>query len=275
MQMRSISGRRLMAAGAVLSALNWSALFAQTVAEASGSKTAPPLAQTSPAPPAPSGDLGSDKFQSLRDNADRLRGVYEKLDTTNSAEIDGLLRTKRCQSLRVNGDLDRIVDSLNQWNEAELKYWTVWADEEAGRVAGQEKSLASMEAEQRRAEELVTSSNKDREDLLRAKANLEKFGNRTAEIRKQIEGLVQDIKDSEERLSEAQKSYDDVAGKVRNIKASIGTRLVDMRQNKQRVEAFGLQMKSYYEETRAAEQEICNAGTPATKTQFPQPKKSN
>jgi chromosome segregation ATPase len=212
------------------------------------------------------------RFGELRKVADQFRVIYEKRDGDTMAEIDTLMRSKRCQILKIDGDLNRVVAALDQWNDAELKYWTVWGDAEADRVEGQQKSLASMEAEQKRAEDLVSSTQKDRESLLRDKANLEKFGARTEAIRKQIDSLIQDIKDSEARLDEAQKTYDDVSIKVRNMQASINARLIDIRQNKQRVEAYGLEMKSYYEKARAAANEVCNASTPDT-TRTPLPKK--
>jgi chromosome segregation ATPase len=212
------------------------------------------------------------RFGELRKVADQFRVVYEKLDGETMAEIDTLMRSKRCQILRVDGDLTKVIAALDQWNDAELKYWTVWGDAEADRVEGQQKSLASMEAEQKRAEDLVSSTQKDRESLLRDKANLEKFGARTEAIRKQIDSLIQDIKESEARLDEAQKTYDEVTIKVRNMQASINARLIDIRQNKQRVEAYGLEMKSYYEKTRAAANEVCNTAQPKTNTPLPKSK---
>jgi chromosome segregation ATPase len=214
------------------------------------------------------------RFGELRKVADQFRMAYEKLDSDSMAEIDTLLRGKRCQITRVDGLLTRVVAALDQWNDAELKYWTSWGDAEADRVDGQQKSLASMEVEQRRAEELVASTQKDRESLLRDKANLEKFGARTEAIRKQIDSLIQDIKESEARLDEAQKNYDEISIKVRNMQASINARLIDIRQTKQRVEAYGLEMKSYYEKTRAAANEVCNTAQPKTNTPLPKSKGS-
>ena len=245
---------------------------AQTTAS-KGSGLAPSSAILSQTPPAANADAGTDtRFGELRKVADQFRIVYEKLDAETMGEIDTLMRSKRCQILKVDGDLNRVVAALDQWNDAELKYWTVWGDAEQDRVEGQQKSLASMEAEQKRAEELVNSTQKDRESLLRDKANLEKFGARTEAIRKQIDSLIQDIKESETRLDEAQKTYDEVSIKVRNMQASINARLIDIRQNKQRVEAYGLEMKSYYEKTRAAANEVCNTSQPKPNTSLPKSK---
>jgi hypothetical protein len=54
------------------------------------------------------------------------------------------------------------------------------------------------------------------------------------------------------------------------MQASISARLIDIRQNLSRVEAFTLQLTSYYEQQRAAAQEICNTKQPDTqKTVLP------
>jgi hypothetical protein len=234
------------------------------------------VAQTgSPAAPlqqAASGtcDAETDRFCGVRENADRFRAVYEKLENDTMAEIDAMMRTRRCQDKRVGGLLDRLVDSLDQWNKQEINYWSLWGDAEALRVEGQEKSLAGMEADQKRAEELIGSITKDREKLLRDKGDIEKFGQRSAAIVKKIDEMVLDIKESEGRLTEANKNYEDVSVKVRNMKASINVRLVEIRQNQRRVEAYGLEMRAYYDKTRAAAQEMCNAKQPdAIKTPLP------
>jgi len=190
--------------------------------------------------------------------------AYEKIDADNMAQIDTLLRTKKCQNLRVGGLLDRVVEALNQWNDAEVKYWKVWGDAEALRVEDQQKSLAGMVVDEKRAEDMLVSVQKDRDNLLRDKATLEKYPTRTEDIRKRIDALVLDIRDSENRLTDAQKNFDDITIKVKNIQVSINARLIEIRQNQRRVEAYGLEMKSDYEKTRAAANEICNAAPPAT-----------
>jgi hypothetical protein len=237
---------------------------------------APALAQTSSANPAastfsaPSGSVAGqvsdgDRFAPLRENADHLKAVYDKMDTDSMAEIDQLLRTRRCQINRVGGLLDRTLDAMRSWSDAEIQYWKLWGDVEQVRVDGQQKSLAGMEADQKHAEDLVITTQKDREELLRQKAVLEKYGKRTEDIRQQMDALVQDIQESERRLADAQKTYDEVTIKVRNMRASISARLVDIRQNRSRVEAYTLQLTSFYEQQRAAAQEICNTKQPDTK----------
>jgi chromosome segregation ATPase len=199
----------------------------------------------------------SDKFGGLRETADRLRAIYERLDKDNLAKIDALVKSKRCKMPQVEPLLSQVEDGLGLWNDAEAKYWTSWVQSEELRVESQQKSLADMEAEQKRAEDLVTSTRNDREELMRNKANLEKDGQRTEEIRKQIDSLIQDIKDSEARLADAQKNYEDVTTRVRAMQASINAKLVEYRQNKLSVEAFGAQMRDTYQKTRAEAEEIC------------------
>jgi hypothetical protein len=253
------------------------ALTALAVVQYARAQTASPTGsglppqQISPqAAPTANADAGADtRFGELRKVADQYRVTFEKLDGDNMAEIDTLMRSKRCQITHVDGLLDRVVASLELWNDAELKYWVSWGDAEADRVEGQQKSLAGMEGDQKRAEELVLSTQKDRESLLRDKANLEKFGARTEAIRKQIDSLIQDIKESESRLAEAQKTYDETSIKVRNMQASINARLIDIRQNKQRVEAYVLEMKSYYEKTRQAANEVIKMAQPKPHTSLP------
>lgn len=215
--------------------------------------------------PLPTGGVdSSDPFAELHEVANRFRMAYEKIDADNMAQIDTLLRTKKCQNLRVGGLLDRVVEALNQWNDAEVKYWKVWGDAEALRVEDQQKSLAGMVVDEKRAEDMLVSVQKDRDNLLRDKATLEKYPTRTEDIRKRIDALVLDIRDSENRLTDAQKNFDDITIKVKNIQVSINARLIEIRQNQRRVEAYGLEMKSDYEKTRAAANEICNAAPPAT-----------
>ena len=57
-----------------------------------------------------------------------MKSAYEQLDTKNMAEVDSLLRTKRCQINRIGGDLDRVLELMRQWLSAETKYWTAWSE---------------------------------------------------------------------------------------------------------------------------------------------------
>lgn len=229
--------------------------------------TQPAAAPTQATAPA----LEDDRFPALRESADRLKAVYEKLDAENMDEVERVLKTRRCQIARIGGLLDRTLDGMRQWHQAEMTYWRKWAEAEQQRVDGQKKSLAGMEADQQRVKELIATEAKDHDELLRKKANLEKYGKRTQDIVKDIDALILDIKDSEARLDQAQKQYDEITVQVNNMSASISARLIDMRQQLNRIEAYGLQMASFYEDKRKDAQEVCNLKQPNT-TRTPLPK---
>jgi chromosome segregation ATPase len=253
-------------------------------AQGAPSQTPPPAAVRAPAPGAPapatapsaagqSIDDSSDRFGPLREAADALKSAYEQLDTKNMQEVDSLLRTKRCQINRIGGDLDRVLDAMRLWLEAETKYWKAWSEVEQKRIDSQTKTLASMEEDQKRAAEMVESEKQSREELERRKAGLES-GKRTQEIVAQIDGIIKDIQDSEEHLASAQKDFDELTVKITDMKASISARVVDMRQNTARLDAFGLDMTAYYEKNRNAANEICNTKQPDT-PRTPLPKRGS
>jgi chromosome segregation ATPase len=248
----------------------------QQPAEAAAPPVTPAAAPTSPpAAPATSQTASSsedDRFPGLRENADRLKAVYEKVDEANMNEVERLLKTRVCQINRIGGDLDRTIGALQDWIQAELVYNQKWAEVEQLRVDGQRKSLAGMELDQQRAKELIETETRDREELLRRKATLEQYGKRTQEIIKDIDALVLDIKDSEDRLTKAQKQYDDITAQVNNMNASITARLIDMRQQINRIQAYGLQLTAFYEDKRKDAQEVCNTKQPGA-SRTPLPKK--
>jgi chromosome segregation ATPase len=262
------------------------ALFAAVAVSWLGAQTPPqPGVQTQPvslhsspndpssAPVALDTKTGNNgRTKDLRDTADAFRDAFEKLQSDNMGEVDKLMKDKRCNIVRVDGLLTRIKDALDLWNDAESKYWAVNAEIETANVERQQKSLANMQAEQQRAQDLVDITTKDREKLQRDLADLQKYPVRNQAIQDQMNQLIQDIKDSEARLNEAQKNYEEVTATVRNMQASMGARLIAIRENQRQVEAYGLDMKSFYEKTRAAAQEVCNLPTqqgrrplPATK----------
>jgi chromosome segregation ATPase len=234
---------------------------------------ATPAAAASPAAASPSVDDSSDRFGPLREAADALKSAYEQLDTKDMQEVDSLLRTKRCQINRIGGDLDRVLDAMHLWLEAETRYWKAWSEVEQKRIDSQTKTLASMEEDQKRAAEMVESEKQAREELQRRKAGLES-GKRTQEIVAQIDGIIKDIQESEDHLASAQKDFDDLTVKINNMKAAISARVVDMRQNTARLDAFGLDMTAYYEKNRNAANEICNTKQPDTQ-RTPLPKRSS
>jgi chromosome segregation ATPase len=242
-------------------------------AQAARGQTPPPAAPRSPAPatapaattaPGAAGQSSpdsSDRFGQLREEADALKSAYEQLDTKSMADVDTLLRTKRCQILRIGGLLDRVLEAMNHWLDAEKAYWKVWSEAEQTRIDGQLKTLASMEEDQKTVGEMLKSEKQSREELERRKTELES-GKRTQEIVAQIDGIIKDIQDSEAHLTSAQKEFDDLTVKITDMKTSISARVVDMRQNTARLDAFGLDMTAYYEQNRNAANEICNTKQP-------------
>lgn len=223
---------------------------------------------TTPAPvtaPVASGGAADDRFPGARAQADQLSASYEAAHAKNIAEIEQLMRTKRCQISKIGGDLDRTLDAMHQWLDAETGYWRMWAEQEQKRVDGQQKTLISLEADQKRVSDLIDNEKEDRDELLRKRADLERYGKRTQEIISQMDSLVKDIQDSEARLANAQKDYDDLTVSISNMKGSLTARLVDMRQNVNRLEAYGQQMTAYYEEVRKGAQEVCNTKQPETR----------
>ncbi len=198
-----------------------------------------------------------------------MRDAFEKLQTDNMGEVDKLMKEKRCNIVRVDGLLTRVKEALDLWYDAESKFWSVNADIETADVDRQQKALANMQAEQQRAQDLVDSTTKDREKLERDLADLRKYPVRNKPIQDQMDQLIQDIKDSAARLDEAQKNYEDVSARVRNLQASMGARLIAIRESQRNVEAYSLDMKSFYEKTRAAAQEICNLPTQQSRRPLP------
>jgi chromosome segregation ATPase len=228
--------------------------------------TAPAAGQAAPQP-----DTETDRFPLLREAADTLRSEYEQLDAKNMEEIDKLTRTKRCQINRIGPLLDRTIDAMQQWLAAEKKYWEVWGEAEQKRVDSQMKTLAGMEADQKRVADLVETEKEDQQELQRRKAGLEQT-RRTEEIAAQIDALIKDIQDSEARLADAQQQFESLTAQITNMKASISARLVGIRQNSARLDAYGLDMGAFYEKTRAAAHEVCNTKKPDERS-TPLPKK--
>ena len=120
---------------------------------------------------------------------------------------------------------------------------------EEERVAVSRKSLALMESEQQRTRELVESTRKDRDELLQRKSQLEATA-KTADIIRALDDLLVDVRESEARLSQAEKRYTEITASVESGRASLTARLVEIRQSLRRVEAYGLEAASYYEEKR-------------------------
>jgi chromosome segregation ATPase len=245
-------------------------LFVASIRRAPGQTQPLQDASAPPTAPCESQSASSDRFPCLRENADRLKTVFEKVDAANISVVERLLKTGKCQINRVSGLIERTRDALRQWNEAELLYRQKWAEVEQLRVEGQQKSLASMELQQQIVKKQIEGETNDREELLRKKATLEKYPKRTEQIIKDIDEIVLEIKESEGRLSEAQKEYDEVTAKVTSMNASLTAQLIDMRQEVNRVQSYGLQMDAFYEHKLKDANEVCNTKRPgASRTPLP------
>jgi len=216
---------------------------------------------------------GVDRFPQARASADEALEAYEKVYAENVREVERLLKSRRCQIARISGLLDRTSASLEAWLSAENYYWTSWNEAETKRVESQQKSLASLEADQNRAKDLVAADKQDREELMRRKALLE-TSPRTAQITADIDGLIKDLQDSEARLSDAQKQFEDITSSINNLKASLTARLVNIRQNIAQLDTYRLEQHAAYEDKRKTAQEICNTKQPDTK-KSPLPKRSS
>ena len=74
----------------------------------------PPQQISNQAAPTANADAGADtRFGELRKVADQYRAIYEKLDSDSLTEIDTLMKSRRCQILRVDGLLTRWLRRSN------------------------------------------------------------------------------------------------------------------------------------------------------------------
>jgi len=216
-----------------------------------------------PAPAAQPEVEQGDRFSGLWDESERLRLIYEKVDADNIAYVDRLLKTRVCQINRVSGLIDRTLDAMNAYLNAAKKYYEVWGNAEEKRVEMQQKTLANMEADQASLAGMLDEEKKNHETLERKEADLEQ-SKRTEEIRKDIDDLKKDILDSQDRLNKAQQNFDSLTLQINNMKTSITARLIGIRQNSARLDAYGLEWTSVYEDKRKAAHEVCNTKQPGT-----------
>ena len=105
-----------------------------------------------------------DRFEALRISMERMDAIYKELDNKSIPEIETLLKTRRCQILRIGGLLDRVEVALTNYEAEALKYWGSWGDVEKQRVDGQIKTLASLEASLKRDEEMIAREKDEHED---------------------------------------------------------------------------------------------------------------
>lgn len=225
---------------------------------------------SAPAPTAgQQSELQGDRFAQVRDRADQLKAAYEDLDASNMKEIDKLALTKVCQIRRVGPLLDRTIVAMHEWLTTERTYWQIWNDRENERIDGQKKDLAGYEEDQARLDGLIDEEKKNQEKLEQERATLDNSGKRTEETTAQIDTVSRDIRDSQARLAHAQQQYKDVTDTINNLSASLGARIVNIRQNLVKLDAWELDQKAFYESKRTAAQEVCSMKQPSPGTPLP------
>jgi chromosome segregation ATPase len=201
---------------------------------------------------------------------ERQDAIYKELDAKSMPQIEALLKTRRCQFVRIGGLLDRVLVALNSYEAEALKYWGRWGDVEKQRADGQIRTLVSLEASLKRDEELIARERDEHGDLVRRRDSLEKSGTGTEEIVRQIDELDAAIKNSEDRLNQAQASLEESNARLLALKDSVSARLVAIRQNRDSISEYVQQMRAYYLHIRLSANEVCNAKAPDAKP-APQP----
>jgi DNA repair exonuclease SbcCD ATPase subunit len=150
---------------------------------------------------------------------------------------------------------------MNDWLTAERKYWDLWNDAEGRRVEDLQTTLAGLEADAVKAGKLVEVETEGLQELLKQKAILE-ADTRTTEVVAKIDGVIRDIRDSQARLDDAKKKQEDVSARIRELNASIATRLVRIRENISRLGAWEVDQNAYYADRRASANKVCQVPHP-------------
>src|SRR5258706_3601652 len=221
-----------------------------------------------PSKPAAAGDSTAsapgDRFPEHKAEVDRLRAIYDPLHESGMAEIENLLRTKRCQIQRINGLLTRNSAAMHAWLNAEKAYWKAWDDAEQSRVALEANSIANIEAEQARAADFVNTNKHELEELQRQRTALQQ-GPQTAATRARIDLLVTEIQESQAKLTNAQRLYDGLNEKLTNDRANLTVKLIQIRKHQNSLDAYGIEQDANFENLRTKAQEICSTKAPDTK----------
>ena len=220
---------------------------------------------TVPSPAAPPDEQIDTRFGALREEAERLRHIWEKANDESLPYVDKLLHTKICQSNRIGGVLDRTQKNMDEYLTAARKYWEVWGIAENKRVDDQRKQLASMEADLERTKVMQEDGKKNREILEQKEAALEQSA-RTEDVRKQIQEVKKDIIESEAHLDEARRRFESLTVDITTMKDSILARVMKINQNSAGLEAFGLDQTSVYDDRRKEAQAVCNTSRPGMRT---------
>jgi chromosome segregation ATPase len=213
------------------------------------------------------------RFGALGEEAERLHLIWQKASDDNLAYVERLLRSKVCQTPRIGPVLERTQKALDDYLTAAKKYWEIWGIAENKRVDDQRKQLASMETDLERTKQLQDEEKKGRETLDQKEAALEQSA-RTEDVRKQIEEVKKDIIESETSLDEARRRFESLTVDVTAMNDSILARVMNINQNSARLEAFGLEQKSVYDDKRKEAQAVCSTSKPGLRTP-PQKKAPN
>ena len=212
---------------------------------------------------APAASTDTDRFHGIRVEADQLRAIWEQTQAENIADVDRLLRSPRCQILRITGDIGRTKSALDQYLSVERAYWQKWADAEELRVAEQKKSIAALEQERDQTKLLLDQETQDDVELTRRKNNLEKYSFQSEDVRKDIDKLVLEIRDTEDGLKKLQGKFDDLTIQVANMEATVTEVLANIHRNLNEVERSALDRAAFYEDKLKGSQAICNLKKPS------------
>jgi chromosome segregation ATPase len=170
--------------------------------------------------------------------------------------------------MRIGPDLDRMIAAMKQWLDAEKRYWQVWNEAETKRVEGERNTLAGMQEDQKSVAVQIEDEKKNQEALERSRADLEN-SKRTEEIKAEMDRLLKDIQDSQARLDHAREQYNSLSVSITDYQSLLNTRIVNIRQNIQRLDAYEVDQNATYESERKAAQEVCNMKQPSSPTPLP------
>jgi hypothetical protein len=213
-------------------------------------------ASTVPSPTLPSEGEQTDRWPALKDEAQRLRHVWDKTHTESMAEVDKLLRSKVCQINRIGSAVDRAQKALNDYFIVAKKYWEVWSKAETQRVDDLKKAVQSMEVDEERAKAILEDEKKNRETLDQKEALLDQ-STRTEAVRKEIDLVKQGIHESEDSLNIARDRLHSVSIAVTNMNDDIIAQVIDINQHSARLEAWSLGQTSVYDDKLKEANAVC------------------
>jgi chromosome segregation ATPase len=195
-------------------------------------------------------------------SADQLKADYQNLADKSIPEVEKRLLIKRCQIVRIGALLDRTIEGLQKWSEAELKYWDSWGEAEQKRVDGETSKLEMWGNEQRRREEVMEDEKKDIEELQRRLDDLERTPSQTQTIQDQIAALIQRLDGTKTALEQTAAEYDQITVQIKVSSDSIYKQLVEIRENRRDVAAYTGRLNASYDKMRVSAQQVCDASDP-------------